>query len=62
VRRVALADLLGSQAAWWWCILWVRADHPHVALVAPAAYVAAHLALRSSRLGRSSMLLRSSEG
>lgn len=49
------ADFAGSQAAWWWCILCVRAGHPCLAVVGPAAYLGVHFTLRPSR--RTSILV-----
>lgn len=39
-------DLLASQIAWWWAVLFARSDLELVAVVGPASYLAAHLALR----------------
>jgi hypothetical protein len=43
-----LLDFAGNQAAWWWCVLCVRAGHAGLALFGPAAYVGVHAALRPS--------------
>jgi hypothetical protein len=48
-RAFALVDLVASQLAWWWCVLWTRADHPVAAVIGPALYVGAHVTLASAR-------------
>lgn len=50
-----LADVAGNQAAWWWCILCVRAGHPCLAVAGPAVYLGVHFELRPS--SRTSILV-----
>ena len=38
-------DLAASQAAWWWCILGARSNHPQLALLGPVAYLLGHVVL-----------------
>ena len=40
-------DFVGSQAAWWSCVLLVRADRDAAALAGPVLYIAAHAAVRA---------------
>jgi len=56
-RIPAVADLLANQAAWWWCVLWARDAsldsngtlNVAIALLAPAAYLTAHLVFDAER-------------
>lgn len=57
-RMPAVADFCANQAGWWWCVLWAldtesanatSAANVAITLLAPAAYLAAHLALDSER-------------
>jgi hypothetical protein len=43
---LAWIDFVGGQAAWWGCVLLVRAGREHAALIGPALYVATHAVLR----------------
>jgi hypothetical protein len=40
-------DFVGSQAAWWSCVLLVRADREAAALAGPVLYIAMHAAVRA---------------
>jgi len=42
-----LFDFAGSQAAWWWCVLFVRAERAWLALAGPLAYIAVHFVVRA---------------
>ncbi len=52
----ALLDLAASQAAWWWCVLLVRAGHSELALLGPLAYLAGR-AWASRGEGRATLTL-----
>ena len=54
----AVADFCANQGAWWWCVLWAldaesakatSVANVAIMLLAPAAYLAVHLALDSER-------------
>jgi hypothetical protein len=46
--KLRVVDIVGSQIAWWWCVLFQADGQTALALLAPTVYVISHIALRGA--------------